>query len=277
MEALLRLHTGMPETLEQAVDFSMLVQADALQCAVEHYRRNMPLNAGALVWQLNDSWPCHSWSVIDYDLIPKAAYYALRRAFAPISVLLYPLNEDQTEICVSNTTSSAFSGNVNVSVSSVLGTCVHAETLHAQIPPYSCICLKILRVGGRFTPNIILPNRRRWYYICAKIPEIPCTETFRYFSEYKDSVLPSCTISCKSSYSPDGALHLTLCTDAFARQTRIEGDMRGLSLSDNYFDMNAGVEYQVTLHALRGAPPEKRSLSIRCAQCCAHPPAGDPF
>jgi beta-mannosidase len=41
---------------------------------------------GALVWQLNDCWPVTSWSIVDYFLRKKPAYYAMRRVLAPIAV-----------------------------------------------------------------------------------------------------------------------------------------------------------------------------------------------
>ncbi|KAL9132022.1 MAG: hypothetical protein Q9217_000150 [Psora testacea] len=42
--------------------------------------------AGALVWQTNDCWPCISWSIIDYELRPKLAYYAVKREMEPITI-----------------------------------------------------------------------------------------------------------------------------------------------------------------------------------------------
>jgi len=41
---------------------------------------------GALVWQLNDCWPVTSWSIIDYFLRKKPAYYAMRRVLAPVAI-----------------------------------------------------------------------------------------------------------------------------------------------------------------------------------------------
>ena len=41
---------------------------------------------GAVVWQLNDCWPVTSWSIVDYYLRKKPAYYAMRRVLAPIAV-----------------------------------------------------------------------------------------------------------------------------------------------------------------------------------------------
>ena len=38
------------------------------------------------MWQLNDCWPVTSWSIVDYFLRKKPAYYAMRRVLAPIAV-----------------------------------------------------------------------------------------------------------------------------------------------------------------------------------------------
>lgn len=42
--------------------------------------------SGALCWQLNDVWPCTSWSIVDYYLRPKSAYYAIKQSLAPLAV-----------------------------------------------------------------------------------------------------------------------------------------------------------------------------------------------
>lgn len=41
-----------------------------------------PYNMGTLLWQLNDSWPAISWSILNFDGSPKAAYYAVKNAYA---------------------------------------------------------------------------------------------------------------------------------------------------------------------------------------------------
>lgn len=41
---------------------------------------------GALLWQLNDCWPGISWSIVDYFLRPKPAYYAVSRVLKPLAI-----------------------------------------------------------------------------------------------------------------------------------------------------------------------------------------------
>jgi len=68
---------------ELAVHRSNLAHGEYIKYAVEQWRSQAYDCAGVLVWQLNDCWPAISWAVVDYNLAPKACFYALQRAFAP--------------------------------------------------------------------------------------------------------------------------------------------------------------------------------------------------
>ncbi|ORY43380.1 glycoside hydrolase [Rhizoclosmatium globosum] len=70
---------------------TQLMQAEALSTAYRLWKREWgsPHNrrvGGALVWQLNDCWPCVSWSICDYNLNPKPAYFSIKRELAPITL-----------------------------------------------------------------------------------------------------------------------------------------------------------------------------------------------
>ena len=84
VDMLLESVTGVAGDLDEFVDFSMIAQAEALKFGIEHFRRRKPHCSGSLVWQLNDCWPVLSWALLDYHGFGKAAYYAVRRAFAPV-------------------------------------------------------------------------------------------------------------------------------------------------------------------------------------------------
>lgn len=78
-------------TLPQYVYASQLVQAEGMAFAYVFWRRlwrgeGQEECAGALCWQLNDCWPCVSWSLGDYHLRPKLAYYTVKRAMAALAV-----------------------------------------------------------------------------------------------------------------------------------------------------------------------------------------------
>ncbi|WP_328608174.1 hypothetical protein OG943_03345 [Amycolatopsis sp. NBC_00345] len=70
---------------------TQLVQAEAMTCAIHAWRRQWQgagrrVVSGALAWQLNDCWPAISWALIDHLGFRKPAYYAIRRALAPVAI-----------------------------------------------------------------------------------------------------------------------------------------------------------------------------------------------
>jgi beta-mannosidase len=64
-------------------------------------------SSAAVFWMYNDSWPAtHSWTVLDYYLRRKAAFYSVKRSFAPFIIVLteesgrvfvYAVNETKNE------------------------------------------------------------------------------------------------------------------------------------------------------------------------------------
>ncbi|RSX51357.1 beta-mannosidase [Bifidobacterium goeldii] len=67
-----------------------LQQAQALRFGVAHMRSLEPVNAGALIWQLNDDWPVVSWAAVDYYGQRKPLWYASRDFFAPRFATIQP-------------------------------------------------------------------------------------------------------------------------------------------------------------------------------------------
>lgn len=80
-----------PDPLEHYVYCTQLMQAECLASAYRLWKRQWKgpgreYCAGALVWQINDCWPVTSWSICDYYLRPKHAYFTVKREMAPISI-----------------------------------------------------------------------------------------------------------------------------------------------------------------------------------------------
>ncbi|GAP92348.1 putative glycosyl hydrolase family 2 [Rosellinia necatrix] len=67
---------------------TQIVQAEAMHFAYKAWRREWGRRkcGGVLVWQLNDCWPTMSWAVVDYYLVKKPAYYAIKNALKPLDV-----------------------------------------------------------------------------------------------------------------------------------------------------------------------------------------------
>lgn len=70
--------------LNDLIQISQTLQSYALKYAIEICRSNWPNISGVFPWQLSDPWPNISWSIIDYDLIPKFAYKMLKTSYKAI-------------------------------------------------------------------------------------------------------------------------------------------------------------------------------------------------
>ncbi|KAJ7781282.1 glycoside hydrolase family 2 protein [Mycena metata] len=77
--------------MESYCYYTQIMQAETLAAAYRLWRRNWAgrgreYTAGALVWQLNDCWPVTSWSIADYFLRPKPAYFTIARELRTFTV-----------------------------------------------------------------------------------------------------------------------------------------------------------------------------------------------
>nr|WP_314845330.1 sugar-binding domain-containing protein [uncultured Microbacterium sp.] len=114
-----RLRTRFPdvEKIEQHPHLwhfaTQLNQADAIRVAIEHFRSWWPRTAGSIIWQLNDTWPALSWSVLDYAGGRKLGWYAIRRAYADRLVTIQP-REAGLSLLVVNDTDTEWSGSATV-------------------------------------------------------------------------------------------------------------------------------------------------------------------
>ncbi|KFI61993.1 glycoside hydrolase family 2 protein [Bifidobacterium cuniculi] len=72
-----------------------LQQAQAMRFGVQHFRSLAPVNAGALIWQLNDDWPVVSWAAVDFNGHRKPLWYASRDFFAPRLATIQPRTSEE--------------------------------------------------------------------------------------------------------------------------------------------------------------------------------------
>ncbi|VDC02568.1 unnamed protein product [Peniophora sp. CBMAI 1063] len=92
-----RLELYLMENFKHAFDmdsyiyYTQIMQAETLSSAYRLWRRNWKgpgkeYTAGAIVWQINDCWPCVSWAIADYFVRPKPAFFAIARELRPQTV-----------------------------------------------------------------------------------------------------------------------------------------------------------------------------------------------
>ncbi len=152
-----------------------LVQARAMRIACSWFRANQPRCEGALVWQLNDVWTGHSWSLVDVHHRRKPAFHAVREAFEPLGLFLEPVGGRDCLVVV-NATDRGFRERVRVERVDFEGRCL-AEACHELVVPARrgrvevelpaslaeagdpAAELVVARVGERSVTRFFLPDR----------------------------------------------------------------------------------------------------------------------
>jgi len=112
--------TGWGKTYSEVEIKSQFAHARAMEFGIAHYRRHLWQCSGSLIWQLNDCWPGFSWSLLDYDLRPKSAYFAVKRVYAPRLLSLYQAGK-ACELWAVNTSGKAWQGAVVLTVGTFTG------------------------------------------------------------------------------------------------------------------------------------------------------------
>ena len=79
-----------PKGFEEMVFLSQVQQGLAIKTAIEYWRSTKPRCMGTLYWQINDCWPVHSWSSLDYGGQWKLLHYMAKRFFYMQNVVAVP-------------------------------------------------------------------------------------------------------------------------------------------------------------------------------------------
>lgn len=80
-----------PVDFENFVYLSQVQQGLAIKTAVTHWRSLKPHCMGALIWQLNDTWPVCSWSSLDHGGGWKLLHHMAQQFFQTVLVSAVPV------------------------------------------------------------------------------------------------------------------------------------------------------------------------------------------
>ena len=108
-------------TIEAYTYWGGLLQAEALSEYIANFRHRMFDSGGLVFWMFNDCWPCtRSWAIVDNSQRRAPAFYAVRRSFQPVTVVVA---DENTEVVVYgvNDTNAEVSGDLRFGVFTLAG------------------------------------------------------------------------------------------------------------------------------------------------------------
>ena len=253
-----------PGELTDLVYASQLLQAQAMQYGVEHWRRNRNDSRcmGAVVWQLNDCWPVASWSSIDYYGRWKALHYYEKRFFAPVLISCHeegilsqntnvnaePFDLKKTaRLNVSNETLKPFTGKASWALRRPDASVIDSGSFEVNCPAMSAVWLPQQDFSDKATYDC--------YYSYA-------------LEDGQGNVVGEGTVlfcAPKHFHFADPQLEariegdeIVVTAKAYARSVELMAGPDTL-LSDNYFDMNAGTR---RVKILRGNADSVKARSV---------------
>lgn len=253
-----------PNSFDDLLYASQLMQAEAIRYGVEHWRRNRGRCMGAIIWQLNDIWPVASWASIDYYGRWKALHYAAKRFFAPVMISAEeegelsqnpkineyhpaPL-EKSFRLNVCNETLRDVTGEVVWALRTPDGAIVRQNQQTLTIPAMSAKWLdKVDCADASLTGHYVS--------FAFVVDDVALSEGTCIFCAPKhfEFVNPRLTVETRGDT-------LVVTSHAYAKQVWLESEDADLLLDDNAFDMNPGTK---VVRVVKGSAEKVRVRSVR--------------
>lgn len=252
-----------PNSFDDLLYASQLMQAEAIRYGVEHWRRNRGRCMGAIIWQLNDIWPVASWASIDYYGRWKALHYAAKRFFAPVMISAEeegelsqnpkineyhpaPL-EKSFRLNVCNETLRDVTGEVVWALRTPDGAIVRQNQQTLTIPAMSAKWLdKVDCADASLTGHYVS--------FAFVVDDVALSEGTCIFCAPKhfEFVDPRLTVETRGDT-------LVVTSRTYAKQVWLESEDADLLLDDNAFDMNPGTK---VVRVVRGTAEKVRVRSV---------------
>ena len=143
--AALRVHDP-----ERYLELGRAAVAEVMEATFAEWRRPRSPTAGGLVLFLRDLGPGAGWGVIDGTQRPKSAWYALKRAFRPVQVVITDEGLDGLHLHVLNETDAIREMTLALTVSDAAGRVAARAERGVVLGPHSSLTLSSAALLGRF-------------------------------------------------------------------------------------------------------------------------------
>ena len=260
--------TGLPRSPGEWIDFTQLIQAEGLRFGIERFRERKPHCSGALLWQLNDCWPGFTWSIIDFDGHLKPAWYAVRRAFAPVLVTVKPLPGGQFELWLVNDSAEEIEDVIVLRIQRFDGAVLSEQHLPVRSEPNSAAQL-VRRFGwGR----VVQP---RSTYVTIESERGAFAPNHQLFANPRELELRPVELTVDTRVVDQWTVDVKLRADSFVLMAAIEHPQLGLLYDDNNLSLNANRPQTIRVrHPHDSVDPDRFGARILFGTCSANEEGG---
>lgn len=252
-----------PNSFDDLLYASQLMQAEAIRYGVEHWRRNRGRCMGAIIWQLNDIWPVASWASIDYYGRWKALHYAAKRFFAPVMISAEEEGELSQNPKINEYHPAPLEKSFRLNVCNETLRDVTGEVVWALRTPDGAIVrqnqqtLTIPAMSAKWMDKVDCADASltgHYVSFAFVVDDVALSEGTCIFCAPKhfEFVDPRLTLETRGDT-------LVVTSHAYAKQVWLESEDADLLLDDNAFDMNPGTK---VVRVVRGTAEKVRVRSV---------------
>ncbi len=233
---------GEADNLNDFVKKSMALHSEFVKADSEFHRARKARCGGAMFWMFSDIWPSGTWAIVDYYLMPKAAYFASKRAFEQVTPIITKIKED-TALYVVNDNLSDISGSLTLRYTDALGNVDFEKVYDVKAEANKSTRVEVLNDMIKCGSDMIFTAELKFGDKTVK--------TFYYPDLWKNVKWAVPELEVKIERSCDKCATLTITAkSAFARMVNIvTPDLTATKFSDNFFDMEKGETRVIEINA----------------------------
>ena len=207
---------------------------------------------GGLVWFWRDLWPGAGWGVVDSEGRPKAAYWALKRAWAPQTVRL--TDEGLDGLCIHVLNDSAEMLDAIVEVEMLHGGRVTSASAAKPVlvPARGGLSLAADALMGYFTDstNAYRFGPPKQDVVTVRLRRVDTSELiaedFHFPVGMNLAPQRGVKVDHAADWHGDGSVEVTLASDTFLESASIACE--GFTPSDNHFHLSPGQKKRIRFH-----------------------------
>jgi len=241
------------EDVERYYALSRVVSGEVMQRVFAEWRSASSGCAGALVWFFKDLWPGAGWGIVDSTGRPKAAYWFLKRAWAPQAIRITDEGLDGLQLHLINEAPEPLEVDVELELLQEGRIATGAAKVSRELAARSTISLQGDALLGYFSDSTCAYRFGPPKYDVV-IARLRRRGTGRVLSE--DFYFPcglalsrqrNTAVKAVAEWQRDGRVIVTLSSDAFLQALNIA--CKDFTPDDNYFHLAPNQERRITFTA----------------------------
>ncbi|MDR0751491.1 MAG: hypothetical protein LBF12_02715 [Christensenellaceae bacterium] len=247
-----------PKRFDHLTYLTQLTQAESVAAAVDHWHRNLGRCNGSLYWQYNDCWHTASWSGIDYFGRYKALHYYAKEFYSPLSISFLK-GDDEMSVYIVNDSQQTITGTILIKITDFDGDIMLNDASKITLNPYSSTQLDKLKIS-KYVLNQKINKSSLIAEFTSNDGLHTCIKTSLLVKDNEAQLKKPIINAFVEEASDSYIIHLKANT--YVRKLMLNISNLKTPFSTNYFDMEAGREYLVSLPKTIYLDPDEIKSSL---------------